>query len=55
MSHVLRSLVRQSSQNIRGIFFPTVQVRNVGNLPIKPNKYIEEWNNHRENIEHTFK
>jgi hypothetical protein len=31
------------------------QQRSVGNLPVKPNKYIEEWSTRRENIENEFK
>lgn len=31
------------------------QKRFVGDLPVKPNKYIEDWGTYRENVEYTFK
>ena len=32
-----------------------VQKRYVGNLPVKPNPYVEDWATKRENVELTFK
>merc|ERR1712224_243558 len=32
-----------------------VQKRYVGNLPVKPNPYVEDWAMKRENVELTFK
>ena len=32
-----------------------VQKRHIGNLPVKPNPYVEDWATHRENVEMTFK
>jgi len=31
------------------------QQRLIGDLPVKPNKYIEDWGTYRENVEYTFK
>ena len=31
------------------------QKRLIGDLPVKPNKYIEDWGTYRENVEYTFK
>ena len=31
------------------------QQRLAGDLPVKPNKYIEDWGTYRENVEYTFK
>lgn len=31
------------------------QKRFIGDLPVKPNKYIEDWGTYRENVEYTFK
>lgn len=31
------------------------QKRLIGDLPVKPNKYIEEWGTYRENVEYTFR
>ena len=31
------------------------QKRFIGDLPVKPNKYIEAWGTYRENVEYTFK
>ena len=31
------------------------QKRFVGDLPVKPNKFVEDWGTYRENVEYTFK
>lgn len=41
--------------DITHLFAGLQQQRLVGNLPVKPNKYIEAWGTKREHIEETFK
>eukprot|EP00212_Chloropicon_laureae_P002035 CAMPEP_0197485238 /NCGR_PEP_ID=MMETSP1311-20131121/232_1 /TAXON_ID=464262 /ORGANISM="Genus nov. species nov., Strain RCC856" /LENGTH=104 /DNA_ID=CAMNT_0043027915 /DNA_START=57 /DNA_END=371 /DNA_ORIENTATION=- len=48
-------VLRALSQSLKSHTGVTVQKRSVGNLPVRPNSYVEDWAHNRENIELTFK
>eukprot|EP00884_Botryococcus_braunii_P016325 jgi/Botrbrau1/3376/Bobra.0337s0017.1 len=52
-SSTMRSIA-QSSSNTREAA-RLQQVRRVGDLPVKPNKFVEDWGTAREHIELTYK
>ncbi|QDZ17900.1 hypothetical protein HOP50_01g04060 [Chloropicon primus] len=52
----LRSLSKSLSQPVRQEAAQvSLQKRHVGNLPVKPNAYVEDWAHKRENVELTFR
>jgi hypothetical protein len=54
LSQVFRAV--NQSLNVGGKHqVASVQKRHIGNLPVKPNPYVEDWATHRENVELTFK
>ncbi|KAK9802719.1 hypothetical protein WJX73_000385 [Symbiochloris irregularis] len=59
MAGTLRRLVLQpgtSGQLLRSCNGPTQQqLRFAGDLPVKPNKYVEDWATFRENVEYTYR
>lgn len=57
MSGSLRSAARQAHQALlrTGAGRSLQQQRFAGNLPVKGNKHVEDWNTRREHIENEFK
>ena len=56
MAGTLRTLAQTARQAIRSSAPSSLQQqRHAGNLPVKPNKYIEDWHTAREHIELTYK
>ena len=55
------SAVGRSFRTVQRAFLPAKiasshqQNRLIGDLPVKPNKYIEDWGTYRENVEYTFR
>ena len=49
LSQSLGQTAKQQAGNV------SVQKRSVGNLPVKPNSYVEDWAFKRENVELTFR
>ncbi|KAK9842101.1 hypothetical protein WJX81_008411 [Elliptochloris bilobata] len=58
MAGSLRSLAVSARRALQGQLPPSAGLqkrRALGDLPYKPNKYIEDWGTAREHIELTFK
>ncbi|EFN51950.1 hypothetical protein CHLNCDRAFT_139616 [Chlorella variabilis] len=52
------SLLRQAASQLRGRTAAAAQhqqQRLAGNLPVKPNKFVEEWGTRREHVENEFR
>lgn len=54
MAGAMRQICRATNAQMRGVA-QHQQRRMAGNLPVKPNKFVEEWATRREHLESEFR